>query len=39
MPGDPEPLDPLNHSPTWLSTITGRGFHGRVLDGLASFYR
>jgi 5-methylthioadenosine/S-adenosylhomocysteine deaminase len=34
-----EPLDPLYHSLTWLSTIRGRGFHGGVLDGLAAFYR
>ncbi len=34
-----EPLDPLYHSLTWLSSITGRGFHGGVLDGLAAFYR
>ncbi len=30
------PLDPLYHSLTWLSTVKGRGFHGGVLDGLAS---
>jgi 5-methylthioadenosine/S-adenosylhomocysteine deaminase len=33
------PLDPLSHSPAWLSTIKGRGFHGGVLDGMEGFYR
>ena len=32
------PLDPLYHSPAWLSTIKGRGFHGGVLDALAGFF-
>ena len=32
------PLDPLYHSPQWLSTIHGRGFHGGVLDALAGLF-
>ena len=29
------PIDSLDHSPAWLKTLKGRGFHGGALDGLA----
>lgn len=28
------PIDTLHHSPAWLKTLKGRGFHGGALDGL-----
>ncbi len=33
------PIEPLHHNADWLASITGRGFHGGVLDDLARFYR
>jgi hypothetical protein len=32
------PLDGLTHTPAWLGTIPNRGFHGGVLDELATYY-
>lgn len=29
------PIDTLHHSPAWLKTLKGRGFHAGALDGLA----
>jgi len=31
-------LDSLTHDPAFLESLSGRGFHGRVLDRLAEFY-
>jgi hypothetical protein len=32
------PLQSLTHDADWLASLPGRGFHGGVLDGLASYY-
>jgi 5-methylthioadenosine/S-adenosylhomocysteine deaminase len=32
------PLQSLSHDADWLASLPGRGFHGGVLDGLASYY-
>jgi 5-methylthioadenosine/S-adenosylhomocysteine deaminase len=32
------PLETLTHDADWLATLSGRGFHGGLLDGLAAFY-
>jgi 5-methylthioadenosine/S-adenosylhomocysteine deaminase len=32
------PLQSLSHDQDWLDSLPGRGFHGGVLDGLASYY-
>ncbi len=32
------PLDELTHTPAWLNTIPGKGFHGGVLGELADYY-
>jgi 5-methylthioadenosine/S-adenosylhomocysteine deaminase len=32
-------LQSLTHDKEWLDSISGRGFHGGVLDGLADYYR
>jgi 5-methylthioadenosine/S-adenosylhomocysteine deaminase len=32
------PLQSLTHDDEWLASLHGRGFHGEVLDGLASYY-
>jgi len=32
------PLQPLAHDPAFFASISGRGFHGGLLDGLAGFY-
>jgi cytosine/adenosine deaminase-related metal-dependent hydrolase len=33
------PIESLAHNSAFFSSITGRGFHGGLLDGLASFYK
>ena len=33
------PLSSLVHDKKFFADITGRGFHGGLLDGLAEFYR
>jgi 5-methylthioadenosine/S-adenosylhomocysteine deaminase len=33
------PLQSLTHDEEWLDSVVGRGFHSRVLDGLAQYYR
>ncbi|HSU37022.1 MAG TPA: amidohydrolase family protein [Propionibacteriaceae bacterium] len=33
------PLQSLTHDQAWLDSVVGRGFHGGVLDGLATYYR
>jgi len=33
------PLQPLAHDRAFFTSLTGRGFHGTLLDGLADFYR
>ena len=32
------PLQSLTHDGDWLDAVVGRGFHGGVLDGLATYY-
>jgi 5-methylthioadenosine/S-adenosylhomocysteine deaminase len=32
------PLQSLTHDQEWLASLSGRGFHGGVLDGLAEYY-
>jgi 5-methylthioadenosine/S-adenosylhomocysteine deaminase len=32
------PLQSLTHDQDWLDSLTGRGFHGGLLDGLAAYY-
>jgi 5-methylthioadenosine/S-adenosylhomocysteine deaminase len=32
------PMEPVYHSPAWLKTIHGKGFHGGALDGLAAAF-
>ena len=32
------PVQSLEHDPAFFQSITGRGFHGGLLDGLAAFY-
>lgn len=32
------PVQPLEHDAAFFQSITGRGFHGGLLDGLAAFY-
>jgi cytosine/adenosine deaminase-related metal-dependent hydrolase len=32
------PIEPLHHDRRWVASITGRGFHGGVLDGLRRWY-
>jgi 5-methylthioadenosine/S-adenosylhomocysteine deaminase len=33
------PLQSLTHDEEWLDSVVERGFHSRVLDGLAQYYR
>jgi 5-methylthioadenosine/S-adenosylhomocysteine deaminase len=33
------PIQPLAHDAAFFDGVTGRGFHGGLLDGLAAFYR
>lgn len=33
------PLQSLTHDDDWLDSLTGRGFHAGVLDGLRAYYR
>jgi 5-methylthioadenosine/S-adenosylhomocysteine deaminase len=33
------PIEPVYHSPAWLRTIRGNGFHSGALDGLAAAFR
>jgi cytosine/adenosine deaminase-related metal-dependent hydrolase len=33
------PIQPLPHDAAFFAAITGRGFHGGLLDGLAGFYQ
>ncbi|HEY6683060.1 MAG TPA: amidohydrolase family protein [Propionibacteriaceae bacterium] len=33
------PLQSLAHDEEWLDSVTGRGFHSGVLDGLREYYR
>jgi 5-methylthioadenosine/S-adenosylhomocysteine deaminase len=32
------PVQSLTHDQDWLASLSGRGFHGGVLDGLATYY-
>lgn len=32
------PLQSLTHDAEWLASLSGRGFHGGVLDGLTDYY-
>jgi cytosine/adenosine deaminase-related metal-dependent hydrolase len=36
---DIPPIEAVYHSPTWLGSISGKGFHGGALDGLADLFK